>query len=75
MGLSQLTWTWAGNQKITQSWNSTYTQTGASAALTNESWNPAIAAGAKLSGMGFNGSYSGTNSAPTAFYLNGTLCH
>ena len=70
-----LTWTWAGNQKITQSWNSTYTQTGANAALTNESWNPTIAAGATLSGMGFNGSYSGTNSAPTAFYLNGTLCH
>ncbi len=70
-----LTWTWAGNQKITQSWNSQYTQTGTAAALTNESWNPTIAAGATLSGMGFNASYSGTNSAPAAFYLNGTLCH
>ena len=70
-----LTWTWAGNQKITQSWNSEYTQTGANATLTNESWNPTTAAGATLSGVGFNGSYSGTNSAPTAFYVNGTLCH
>ena len=48
-----LTWTWAGNQKITQSWNSVYTQTGAAATLTNESWNPTIAAGATLSGMRF----------------------
>jgi len=24
--------------------------------------------------MGFNASYSGTNTAPTAFYVNGTLC-
>jgi hypothetical protein len=70
-----LTWTWAGNQQITQSWNSNYSQTGASAKLTNASWNPTIAAGATISGMGFNGSYSGSNPAPTAFYLNGTLCH
>jgi hypothetical protein len=70
-----LTWTWTGNQQITQSWNSNYSQTGASAKLTNASWNPTIAAGATISGMGFNGSYSGSNPAPTAFYLNGTLCH
>jgi hypothetical protein len=69
-----LTWTWAGNQQITQSWNSSYTQTGKNASLTNLSWNPTIAPGATLSGMGFNGSYSGTNAAPTAFYVNGTLC-
>jgi hypothetical protein len=70
-----LRWTWAGNQKITESWNSDYTQTGANASLTNASWNPTIAPGATLSGVGFNGSYSGSNSAPTAFYINGTLCH
>ncbi len=69
-----LTWTWAGNQKITQSWNSTYSQTGANAKLTNQSYNAAIAAGATLTGIGFNASYSGTNTAPTAFSLNGTLC-
>ena len=69
-----LTWTWAGNQQITQAWNSNYTQTGKNASLTNASWNPTIAPGATLSGMGFNGSYSGTNTAPTAFYVNGTLC-
>jgi hypothetical protein len=70
-----LTWTWAGNQQITQAWNSNYTQAGASATLTNANWNPTIAPGATLSGMGFNASYSGTNTAPTAFRVNGTLCN
>jgi predicted MFS family arabinose efflux permease len=69
-----LTWTWAGNQQITQSWNSNYSQTGANAKLTNASYNAAIASGATLTGIGFNGSYSGTNTAPSTFYLNGTLC-
>jgi cellulose 1,4-beta-cellobiosidase len=69
-----LTWKWAGNQQITQAWNSGYTQNGKNASLTNLSWNPTIAPGATLSGMGFNASYSGTNTAPTAFYVNGTLC-
>jgi hypothetical protein len=71
----QLTWTWAGNQAITESWNANYSQNGKNATLTNASWNAAIGAGATISGMGFNGSYSGSNPAPTAFYLNGTLCH
>ena len=70
-----LSWTWPGNQQITQSWNANYTQTGANAALTNASWNASIPAGQTISGMGFNGSYSGSNPTPTAFYLNGTLCH
>jgi hypothetical protein len=55
-------------------WNSNYSQTGASAALTNASWNATIGAGSTISGIGFNASYSGSNPAPSAFYLNGTLC-
>jgi len=70
-----LTWTWPGNQQITQAWNSNYTQNGANAKLTNASWNPTIAPGATLTGVGFNGSYSGSNPAPTVFYVNGTACH
>jgi N-acetylneuraminic acid mutarotase len=69
-----LTWTWPGNQRITEAWDSTYSQTGVNARLTNESYNAAIAPGAALTGIGFNASYSGTNTAPTAFSLNGTLC-
>ncbi len=70
----QLTWTWGGNQAITQAWNSVASQNGANANLTNASWNSTIGAGATISGIGFNASYSGTNPTPTAFYLNGTLC-
>jgi hypothetical protein len=69
-----LAWTWAGNQQITQSSDSTYSQSGTVAKLTNISSDAAIAAGATISGIGFNASYSGTNTAPSAFYLNGTLC-
>jgi hypothetical protein len=39
------------------------------------SYDATIAPGATLSGLGFNASYSGTNNAPSAFYVNGTLCH
>jgi hypothetical protein len=70
-----LTWVWAGNQEVTQSWNANYKQTGANVTMTNMSYNNSIAPGATLSGMGFGASYSGTNTSPTAFYVNGTLCH
>ncbi len=69
-----VSWTYAGNQQISQSWNSNYTQAGKSVALMNASWNATIAAGATLSGIGWNASYTGTNSNPTVFYVNGTLC-
>lgn len=71
----RLTWTWPGDQQITQSWNANYSQTGQNATLTNATWNGAISAGATVSGIGFNGSYSGSNPSPTAFYVNGALCH
>jgi sugar lactone lactonase YvrE len=70
-----LTWTWPGNQRVTQSWNANYTQSGANVTFTNMSYNATIAPGATLSGVGFNASYSGSNPAPTAFSVNGTLCH
>jgi hypothetical protein len=70
-----LTWTWPGNQKVTQSWNANYTQSGANVTFTNMSYNATIAPGATLTGVGFNASYSGSNPAPTAFSVNGTPCH
>ncbi|MEO8370703.1 MAG: Ig-like domain repeat protein, partial [Candidatus Solibacter sp.] len=69
-----LTWTWPGNQTITQAWNASNSQTGTNAKLTNMSYNSDIAAGATLSGIGFNGSWSGSNTSPASFYLNGALC-
>ncbi len=69
-----LTWTWAGNQQMIQSWNSTYTQASKNVTLTNAAWNPTIAPGATLTGVGFNVNYTGTNTNPTPFHLNGVLC-
>ena len=70
-----LTWTWPGNQAITQSWNANYTENGPNATLTSMSYNHKINPNATVSGIGFNASYSGSNPAPAAFYVNGTLCH
>ena len=59
-----VSWTWAGNQTITNLWNGSYTQTGKAVVVTNAAYNNAIAAGGNTS-FGFGGSYSGTNTAPT----------
>lgn len=60
-------------QTITQAWSSKAAQSGSNVTLTNESWNGALPAGGSTQ-IGFNGAYSGTNTNPTAFTLNGTAC-
>jgi hypothetical protein len=56
-----LTWSWPGSQKVTQSWNSTYSQTGGNLTFTHMSYNSTIAAGTTLTGMGFNASFKRRN--------------
>ena len=70
-----LTWAWPGNQTLTSASNATFSQTGVNATLTHTSGNGTIGAGSTLNGVTINAHYSGTNSNPTAFYVNGTLCH
>ncbi|WP_433618618.1 arabinofuranosidase catalytic domain-containing protein [Dactylosporangium sp. CA-139114] len=69
----RLTWTFTAGQTITQLWNGTATQSGGAVTVTNAAYNAAIATGATVS-LGFNGSSTGTNPAPTAFALNGITC-
>ena len=70
-----LTWSWSGNQSLTQANGSTYSQSGQSVTLTSLSWDGSIAAGATLSGdVSIAASFSGVNSNPSVFYLNGTQC-
>ena len=69
-----LTWSYAGNQQLNQSWNGNYTQNGHTVTISNASWNGTIAAESTLAGVGFNAGYSGSNVSPVAFYLNGALC-
>ncbi|MDH6223133.1 MULTISPECIES: glycoside hydrolase family 6 protein [Streptomyces] len=66
-------WTWAGNQKVSQGWNSKITQSGTAVTAANESYNGGLGSGASVS-FGFNATYSGTNTAPTAFTLDGVAC-
>jgi endo-1,4-beta-xylanase len=68
-----LAWNFTGNQKITNMWNATYTQNGATVTAKNVSYNGSIPATGSVS-FGFNLSYSGTNAKPTSFTLNGTAC-
>jgi O-glycosyl hydrolase len=68
-----LAWTFANGQTITQIWNASDTQAGGNVSATNLSYNGSIAPGANTN-FGFNGSWSGTNTSPTAFSLNGVAC-
>ena len=70
-----LTFAFPNGQTITQLWNGSYTQSGANVTITNVSYNGSIAAGATVSSSpGFNGSWSGSNTVPTSFKLNGVSC-
>ncbi len=68
-----LTWTFANGQTITQIWNASDTQSGGNVSATNLSYDGTIAPNANTN-FGFNGAWSGTNSSPTAFSLNGVAC-
>ena len=57
-------WTYGGSQKITNAWNATVTQSGTAVTAVPVGWNASIPAGASVS-FGFQGTYSGTNAAPT----------
>ena len=70
-----LKFSFPNGQTITQLWNGSYTQSGSAVTVTNASYNASIPAGQALSSEpGFNGTWNGTNSPPTAFTLNGNAC-
>jgi hypothetical protein len=70
-----LKFTFPNGQTVTQLWNGSFTQTGSAVTVTNLSYNGTIAPGTSLSNEpGFNGTWSGSNSPPTSFTLNGTAC-
>jgi endoglucanase len=68
-------WTFPNTQQVTNLWNATSTQSGETVTIVNESYNGSIAAGASYTGVGFTANYSGSNSAPGSFTLNGVACH
>lgn len=68
-----LAFTFPGDQKITNARSGTVTQTGAAVSITNASYNGAIAPGSSVS-PGFQGTWTSSDAAPTAFTVNGTPC-
>ncbi|WP_433350442.1 cellulase family glycosylhydrolase [Micromonospora sp. CA-111912] len=69
----QLTWTFPSGQRVTQAWNATVTSAGNAVTAADVGYNAAIATNATVS-FGFNGSWSGANTNPTSFALNGVAC-
>jgi endoglucanase len=69
-----LAFTFAGNQRVTNGWSATWTQSGTQVTATNADHNRVIAAGQSVTGLGFNATYSGTNARPSAFTVNGKAC-
>ncbi|MCL6589610.1 MAG: glycoside hydrolase family 3 C-terminal domain-containing protein [Firmicutes bacterium] len=69
-----LAFTFPGNQTITNLWNGTYTQSGASVSVKDAGFNASIPANGGSVNFGFNLNYSGSNAKPASFTLNGTAC-
>jgi hypothetical protein len=66
-----LLFNFSGNQQITQLWGANFVQNGNQVNVFNLSYNPDIPPNGQAS-IGFNASFSGTNTNPTSFELNGT---
>ncbi|HEX6522801.1 MAG TPA: arabinofuranosidase catalytic domain-containing protein [Streptosporangiaceae bacterium] len=68
-----LTFAFPGDQKVTNAWNATVTQSGANVTATNASYDGTISPGTSAS-MGFQGTWTANDTSPAAFTLNGTAC-
>src|SRR3954453_14747201 len=68
-----LTWSFGAGQTVTQAWTTTLTQSGAAVTAKNVSYNGSVATNGTVA-FGFNGSWTGSNPAPTTFAVNGVPC-
>lgn len=68
-----LAWTFPGDQRVTNSWNTRLTQNAAQVGAQDAGHNATIAPAATVA-FGFQATYSGGNAAPTAFTLDGVAC-
>lgn len=62
-----------GDQKITNTWNGTTTQTGQNVSITNMSYNATIPANGTTT-LGFQGTWTSSNTSPASFTVNGATC-
>jgi chitodextrinase len=58
-----VTFTFPGNQRVTNGWSGVWSQSGAAVTVRNADWNGSLAPSASVA-PGFGAGYSGTNAAP-----------
>jgi O-glycosyl hydrolase len=68
-----LGFTFPGDQKITNAWGGSVTQSGEKVSVANASYNATIAPGSSTS-LGFQGTWTTSDAAPISFTVNGTTC-
>ncbi len=68
-----LTFTFPGDQHITNAWNATVTQSGEAVTLVNLSYNATIGPGGNTV-LGFQGTWTSSDASPTSFKVNGSTC-
>lgn len=68
-----LRWTFPSGQQVSNAWNATITPSSGTVTATNMSYNAAIATNGSVE-FGFQGTFSGTNTIPSSFTLNGVTC-
>ncbi|MFJ3303681.1 cellulose binding domain-containing protein [Streptomyces sp. NPDC086549] len=69
----RVSWSYRDGQQVGQMWDATVSQNGSRVTAAAASYNESVAAGGTLS-FGFLGSWSGQNTAPYGFTLNGESC-
>ncbi|MFI8307145.1 glycoside hydrolase family 48 protein [Streptomyces sp. NPDC085927] len=68
-----LTYDYAGSQRLVNGWNGSWSQSGGTVTVRDAGHNARIAAGGAVT-TGAQFSYSGSNTAPASFAVNGTTC-
>jgi endo-1,4-beta-xylanase len=68
-----LKYAFPGDQKITNAWNATVTQSGTAVTATNASFDGTIAPGGNVA-FGYQGTWTSNDTAPNSFSVNGTAC-
>jgi cellulase/cellobiase CelA1 len=64
----------ASGEAVQGGWDGTWTQSGETVTVTSESWNSTIAPNGGTVSIGFNGTDTGQDPAPTVFYINNNIC-
>lgn len=60
-------------QTVAGGWNGAWTQSGSQVSVTDAGWNRGINPGGNVT-IGFNGTWTGANTIPTTFTVNGVTC-